>query len=640
MSTPTQMKLLAVVSASALLLGACGSEDAAGNGPGSSGGSGAAAGAGGSGGSGGSAGGGNSAGSGNTAGALPDVSCPSDPVDGFQGSGPQPKAEPTFHSMGLYWKPSEGASDNRADVLFRRRGACDWTKSEPLWFDPNKHSGAPEHDNEYRGSLVDLLPGTKYEIRLSLESGGSYSFPAQTWDEDFPIAETITLDGQSDQPLVIDKGGDENGYVLYVAGTNGYTIDVNKAHSVSVQIDASYVILRGVTLRGASQHGIRLGAVNHVVIEDSDISDWGSVVKSVKDPKDKHYIGFGTNFTSGIYSNEETLSHIVIQRNQIHHPTHDSNSWDEFDPTEGSSSFVHPEGPQGITFVGSAGHHVIRYNHIFSDEDHKFNDGMGEYHNASYGGFPNRDSDIYANIVSNVWDDAIEAEGSGMNVRVFGNYVDHMFIAFGLASQSLGPLYLYRNVSGFAQRGTVESGEHTRGGSFGKIGSGSLEYARGQINIFHNTVLQPPSPFNSSPGGAGGVAYSTSSKKQQNIRTRNNIFHLRKSSSCAISDPNENATNDFDNDMTNGKICAASSQEPNLIVGTPKYAPGNPKNVWALDSSSPGYDQGALIPGFNHGSAGSGPDVGVFEAGAPAPGVGTKANWTSWSVWVATQAAK
>ena len=56
-----------------------------------------------------------------------------------------------------------------------------------------------------------------------------------------------------------------------------------------------------------------------------------------------------------------------------------------------------------------------------------FNDSMGEVHNFSYDGFPNRDSDVYGNYISHCWDDGIEIEGANMNVRVWENYITMTF---------------------------------------------------------------------------------------------------------------------------------------------------------------------------------------------------------------------
>ena len=61
-------------------------------------------------------------------------------------------------ARGLYWSPPQGAPDNPARVEFREAGASAAQGLEP-WFDAR--------NGEYRGSLVELKPGTSYEIRLT-----------------------------------------------------------------------------------------------------------------------------------------------------------------------------------------------------------------------------------------------------------------------------------------------------------------------------------------------------------------------------------------------------------------------------------------------------------------------------------------
>lgn len=114
----------------------------------------------------------------------------------------------------------------------------------------------------------------------------------------------------------------------------------------------------------------------------------------------------------------------MVERNRLHNPRTSASSWKEKHKT------FHPEGPQGVSFMRGQGQYVIRYNEIFGDSTHHFNDSMGAYHNFSYDGFPNRDSDIYGNYIAYVWDDGLEIEGADMNVRVWGN--------FALSSRSLG----------------------------------------------------------------------------------------------------------------------------------------------------------------------------------------------------------
>lgn len=536
----------------------------------------------------------------------------------------QPYAHASFHAVGLYWKPEQGAPDNTCQVRYRAEGDSNWRQAPPLWFDATAHKEAPHHSQQYRGSIMNLLPATTYEIRLSLDSGQQASLTVTTQSEDFPIAQTVTYQGQSDEPLVIAQGGSaEEGYVLHRAASDGYVIDVSKQHDVNVLVQASWVIIQGMTLRGAGRHGIRIEDASHVVIEECDIADWGSQVAEGK------YAGFGRNFDSAIFSNHPAVSHIIIQRNRLHHPTYDTNAWDEF------GGFDHPQGPQGISLQRSQGHHVIRYNHIYSDDQHKFNDGMGEWRNFGYNGFPNRDSDIYGNIVSHAWDDAIEAEGSGMNVRIWSNYAHHTFIAFGLAAQSLGPLYLYRNVSGLSQRGTVESGYHKRGGSFAKIGAEPerASYAKGRIEIIHNTVSQPPSPWSPGKAGCNGIRYSSSRKVQENIRSRNNILAVREDDDAAIIDHNHTASNDFDYDLTNGRWGIADGQEPHGILAHPVYASAESEPPLRLRAQSPGVDEAVKLPGLNDAFGGEGPDIGAYETGALPLSFGVDADWTPWARW-------
>ena len=536
-----------------------------------------------------------------------------------------PEGYSTFHSIGIYWKPAEADSDNICNVSFREVGFSDWRSGHPLWFDPNTHSGLPERSQEYRGSLVDLVPGTNYEIELNLaKTGTKASFFIQTLDEDFKIKSTVLLNsGELNVPLEITSGGSEtDGYVLYTSENKDLIIDTKKLYDYCVQINASYVILRGLTLKGALDNGILLGDVNHIVIEDCDISDWGSNVESGL------LEGFGINFQSAIYSKSTSLSNVIIQRNKLHHPSTDANSWEE------PVSDTHPEGPQGICFIKSKGFHIIRYNEIFSDELHKFNDGMGEYSNTSFTGFPNRDSDIYGNLVYNCWDDAIEAEGSGMNVRIWGNFIDTTYVAFGLASQSLGPLYLYRNITNFSQKAPYPIDKYDRGSAFAKIGCsvGDIIYSKGQINIFHNTLLQPPTPWQtgtSTSGAESGINYSSDTKVQENIVSRNNILNMREGTR-SIKDPGLNETNDFNYDLYNGAIIAKAGSEANGIFGSPVFESTVYPYECFLSHSSLGYDAGALISNFNDHYKGNGPDMGALENELPAFQYGVESNWNDW----------
>jgi hypothetical protein len=530
---------------------------------------------------------------------TPDTAEPDGPGTPDTGGGPEEKptcpatqselyAVPTFHSLGIYWKPAHGSESNECSLSYRRKGEAVWKEALPMWFDDRDHASRPERSHEYRGSVVSLSPGTLYEIKVRLEgTGDERSCTARTWREDLPIAKTVKLPaGETKGTYKIQESGTREGYVLYdgtqatiAGGTN------------NVEVAASYVIIRGLTARDAAVHGIKLGDVHDVVIEDCEVRGWGRIASD----------GFGENLDAAVYSESKQLERIVVQRCDLHHPRSSSNSWSQSRPLTGQGA--HPFGPQGIVFRGSKGNHVIRHNHIFSDEDHGYNDGMGEVQNFSYGGFPNRDSDIYANEVSNAWDDGIETEGANMNVRVWGNFTENVMIPHGCATTSLGPLYLFRNTNG-----------RTRTDSSGKLGSAFLklgysdsadEYRHGKMYVLHNTVLQPDDH-----GPRFGLLITSSAYRQYNITSRNNILHVLQSPS--ISGTADQPGSSFDYDMHS----SFAPQEPHGFSGKPVYDTSPDGRRW-LRAGTPGHDQGVRIPNFNDDFLGAAPDLGAFENGSP-----------------------
>lgn len=531
----------------------------------------------------------------------------------------EPVAVPTFHCLGLRWRPEAAAADNPALVRFRETGTAEWRDGLPLWFDAAGHPAEPARAGEYRGSLLNLLPATTYEVELRLaRTGETRLVTATTWSEEFPIAERRELPrGRLTEPLVLSAGGDaRRGYVLYdVPADDPTVVDVGEAHDHAVRIEASHVILRGLVVRGGRAHGIVLGDVQDVVVERCDVSGWGS-------PKPAS--PWGRNLESAVFSSSPSLERIVVQRCLLHHPRTDANSWGEAG---------HPEGPQGITFRGGRGRYVIRYNEITSDEEHCFNDGMGEVDNFGVAGFPNRDSDIYGNVVTHCWDDAIEAEGANLNVRVWGNHADTTFNALGLATTSLGPQYVFRNTAGFSRSNPPGFGRlpYPAGGFLFKLGTRqprAATAARGAVFLYHNAMLQPLRA--GAPAGLRRGAHVTDpAYAVWNVTTRNNILHTRAADDEAVNDPTRDPSNDFDHDLFTGAVVAAPGAERHGRRGAPRYDgdPASPASTLAADS--PGRDDALRLPTVNDEFAGAGPDVGAHEAGRPVFRPGRDADWTA-----------
>ncbi len=518
----------------------------------------------------------------------------------------QPRAVPTFHSMGLYWKPKDAAADRVCQVKFKAQGSSDWQDGLDLWFDTNDHpEPAKKHSGEYRGSLVYLKPATTYDIQLTVPATGhTQNFTATTWDENFLIAKRITVK-DSNETLVINEGGSaQTGYVLYepALGQTGLH-DAQRKHEVNIQVNAPYVIIKGFTLKNAITHGIELRDVHHIVIDDCDISGWGRTRKAD---------GYGSDLNSAIYSKYRKLEHVVIQNCNLHHPQSDSNSWNQ--KRVGSSK--HPAGPQGITFRYGQGRYVIRYNRIHSDLHHMFNDAMGEVLNFSFGGFPNRDSDIYGNYVSHCWDDGLEIEGANMNVRVWDNYIDMTYGAIGAASPSLGPIYFFRNVYAQSRKHEGTKNNDLTGHYLFKLGNPNTLWTAGKMYLFHNTALQP-APFPqtkafASSGAQSGIIFTAKNKTAFNITSRNNILQMRRDKDWAIRDFPLSLTNDYDFDLYTGRLMVREDAQQNGIAAMPIYERSPDGRLW-LVPGTPGYDAGQRIANFNDDFQGKAPDMGAVE---------------------------
>lgn len=493
--------------------------------------------------------------------------------------------------------------EHRVLVKYRRSDRQQWRTGLPLRYHP---VDTPECRADYRGSLVNLTPGTSYEIALFLEgTSRRVECRGATWSETFPVSSVVEV-SDSSTTFAVSKSGRPGAYVLYDG--RGCTIDTTNKDDVGIAVGASYVILRGFTIKNVKKHGIRLFSGHHIIIENCDISRWGS--ESEK--------GWGRNYQACIFSNNRDLRAVVIQRCRMHHPSWDSNSW-----AEKHGKTTHPKGPQTVVFFNSAGNHVIRYNECCSDRDHYFNDGMGAGSNGSYRGFPGADSDIYGNYVANCWDDGIEAEGGDQNVRIWNNYVEDVLIPIANAAVSVGPLYLWRNVSGRCYSPPGSSWDMTHG-PFIKMGyAGGEKWMTGHMYVFNNTIFQNE---NNGAGGLGG-----DSRIIKHCTTRNNILHLREEERRSIAVSRSHVDNDFDYDLTSGSF--PENHEKRGLRGVPQYRqgagfdPGTRRGMFQLAPESTGVDAGVIIPNFCETVNGDRPDIGAHESGTGKMQFGVRAEF-------------
>jgi hypothetical protein len=471
-------------------------------------------------------------------------------------------------------------------------------------------------DKEYRGSLVNLVPDTEYEAELSAGSAKSHlSF--RTRSDKFPVGKTTVLpDGESDKPVIIRESGTPDAYHLVTVPPDSKSVlNLRNIFNYGIEIDADYVIVRGIEIRNSSVHGIRIRKNRHdIVIEQCHITFWGRMGGP------HTYGNLEGGYDSGISAENGTWN-LTIQRNLIEDPRGATNDWET----------GHPDGPQGISVSQSLGGNVIRYNDIVTSEDHGFNDGIGGGENFSFTGNMNRDSDIHGNIIRSALDDAIECEGGNMNVRIWGNYFHLFYNGIATAATSKGPVYIFRNVAGESRRGHW----NTLGGSFIKTGERN-EFGGGRRYVFHNTTLQP-----------NGVFSAFTDHVNPNCVTRNNIFDLP---GRLATDNEKDPASDYDYDFFSGNSRGRTAREEHGIkfsttpAGTKLYISSynleyyprstinsikwgafpyefGEKKVNITDPviwiKNPLIDSGVIIPGFNDDFKGAGPEIGAFEIGKP-----------------------
>jgi hypothetical protein len=511
----------------------------------------------------------------------------------------EPFAIATFHCLGVYWSPAGGSADRLARIRYRPFGTNHWQDGYPMRFHPIE--GTDEDLADYRGSLVDLEPGTTYEIELSLaETDIRARFTAATWSEKFPEGEIVSV-ASSHSPLAITVSGRPGAYRVYDG--HDAVIDVQHRHDACITIDASHVIIRGFTLRGAGNatrksskyaHAIDILGGEDIIIEDCDISDWGRLNPET---------GFAFDMEAAIGSDSPSLRRLVVQRCKLHDPTFDGSNWTE------PKKPTHSEGTQAISLFDTAGNHVIRYNECWTDLDHMFNDIIGGGSNGSFKGAPGPDSDIYGNFVSHCWDDGIESEGGNRNTRIWGNYIEQTLMSIGNAATSIGPLYIWRNVTTRNQEQPAATG-----GNFLKMGFADGEqWMTGTQYIFHNTIFAGDGWLPT--GGVGGT------RIVKHVTSRNNILHVRDPKDSSISHNRANQDNDHDYDLFNGRC--PPEFELHGVRGEPVYVDGaglertKRTGHFALAPNSPGVAAGEWLPNFSGSRSAKRPDIGAHPRGAP-----------------------
>lgn len=488
---------------------------------------------------------------------------------------------PTYESIGLYWNAAQGQDGREAIVRYREVGGV-WKQGFSMtWDSRSQHIGANDPVGapvigfglQYRTSLVMCKPGTSYEIEAWC-NGEVAAATVTTWPDVMPKG-TTTLVGAGSSQYTISASGTPTAYRVY--DFQNSLRGMAASNEAPIVVDADYVIVRRAKITAALWSAIRIDRGGHhdIIVEDCDISGWNSQ----------------NNDTMGAigprsFEDNSTCKRITVQRNKIHHPAVGSRDW----------NFGHPMGAQAFSSWDDGGNHVIRWNEIYSDMNKMMNDCIGGGENFSAKGFPGPDTDIYGNIISYCWDGGVEAEGGGCNVRVWGNYFDHVYNAIETTPTIIGPFFAFRNVSyrtQFSTTSNLMSGRFLKSLAQGYTGVPGKQY------FFHNTAYKDANG-GCSQGLWGDFPY---------ITAYNNIF-------TTDWHPTESfvASAVYDYNLETGTEYLLP-QAPHSIRGQlPIYDPTHPSGAYTLADTSPGRGTSLYLPGFNT----VGDDMGAQQRGAPA----------------------
>ena len=553
--------------------------------------------------------------------------------------GPDRVAEPgelqpepaTLHSLAVRW-PVKG--DANADaviaVQYRASGEPAWREGFPLF---RTHPSMVSPENRvpggwlFAGSIVDLVPDTEYEVRLTLRdpdggdaertlvmrtiaeprepaamrvrhvvpgpAGGGGSGTREDPFRGLKAAQAAAAPGDlfllhagiyREAPWTIDRHGARGRPIIYRGAGDGEAIlDGGGGERLVSAPGAQHVWLEDVTLRNARYLFVGHNG-GHLVVRRSRF----------------HVSQVGIAAINGGYDRSRGF---VITDNVF----------------TGPAVWPRARGIEEINTLSVTGAgHVVAYN-LFT--------GVGDgVHGTSHGRLSA--SDFHNNDVDLCTDDAIEADYSDTNVRVFRNRITNCFAGVSAQPVHGGPLYVFRNAIYNVQYSPFKLHNDTAG-----------------VLLFHNTAVSQGLPFHIQPAR----------ETVNDVVTRNNLFIG--GPGPALRSTGRMIRSDFDsdgygwdggpfalwNDRTYASPAAAKAsgalyRTHGAVVVRPRgnFASGleRPTNFRVryrpsdidlrLDKASRAVDAGVEVPNFSEGFTGKAPDLGCCELGQPLPHYGPR----------------
>lgn len=435
---------------------------------------------------------------------------------------------------------------------------------------------------EFRTKKEFVLPRALREVRVStmqsLQAAVDSALPGTTIlvsPGTYRGQLTIARSGTLQAPIVIR--GDIKEDILPTWERKGFPVIDATGHESGILVEGvSHVILDSLQVRNAQKHGVYLLRSGDCIVQRMQIYDngtWNLIVSKGGATAGRHLIQYNhvADLVHGKFSfdyrgDKDVTYYGIIQDNQGGWGTTIRGNY-----VDGHVDGISPSGDE----------HELKH--------------IPENYPDVLSRWINREVDVYDNTIVNHRDDAIEADGVCVNLRVFRNYVRRAQNATSIAPAGPGPVFFVRNI--FAEYN--ESGVKLNTSD----GRGTIR----NIFYYHNTYV--PWKYNRL-----GILTIWSGTPSENIVFRNNIFT---GDTRAISFQGLAHRPDMDYDLWHAQgVDEARSRfkdgglqwETHGLFANPRMTPG-----YHLKGNSPAIDKGVRIPGINDGWLGMNPDIGAYE---------------------------
>ncbi len=462
--------------------------------------------------------------------------------------------------------------------------------------------------NHFASSLFDLVPDTEYTLRIggnvvrTFRTKPEFVLPPPTrvvrvtnlraLQDAVDVARpgttilvapgnyqghlTVRRSGMPGRPIVI-RGDVPKKMTMPTRERTGLPVIDASGHETGILIEnASHVVLDSLQVRNAEKHGVYLLRASHSIVQYMQIYDngtWNLIISKGGERAGRHLVQYNhiADLEHGRfrfdYRGQEDVTYFgIIQDNQ--------GGWGSTirgNYVEGHIDGISPSGDE---------HELKRIPENYPDVLKTW---------------INREVDIYDNIVVEQRDDGINADGVGVNIRIFRNLVRRTQNATSIAPAGPGPFFFLRNI-------LVEYNE-----SGVKFNTASGRGLIRNVFYYHNTFV--PGKFN-----RHGILSLWAGTPSKNIIFRNNIFTGRLD---AFSFQGVAHRPDMDYDLWFARGVkqakrrfkkAGLSWETHGVFTDPDLT-----RDYALRSGSPAIDQAVGLPGINNNYYGAGPDLGAIE---------------------------